>query len=217
MSAPASPLPSRATTLAVVAAAHGLVLWIIWRGHSAPVDEAQTFNSVMFFFPDPARSRTARPSVRRMAPPAVRVGTRPVPVQSHPSVDSGTAITLPTGPTAGVDWDAELTHAADSTLEKEKRAREQLGALTRKFVAEPDPNNPGPVPAGRFRWYDAGIHHIDTRGSVPVLHLNGRCVLIAFIIPACAIGHIEIHDDLFEDMAAEGERQLSTARRNEVP
>jgi len=124
---------------------------------------------------------------------------------------------VPAPPGAAVDWSTELSAATDSTLKKEKHARDQLGVLTRKFVVESDPRDPRRTANREFRWYDAGIHRIDTRSPIPVLHLNDRCVLIAFIFPACAIGHIEIHGDLFQNMATALDESEATARPNDVP
>ena len=127
------------------------------------------------------------------------------------------AITLPAPPGAGVDWSAQLPGAAQAELDNEDKLHEQLGALLRKFRIEDDPRNPHPAPSSSFRWYDAGIHRIDTRGSLPVWHLNDRCVMLAFIFPACAIGHIEAHGDLFDGAAAAHAERLATPRPNDVP
>jgi hypothetical protein len=170
-------------------------------------DEVETVTSTMFFFPQASRTvqPLADPPTTRAAASTHAAAARIADVQQQPlpplpqSGNSSTAITLPSASRAGVDWSAELSAAADSTLKKEKQARDQLDVFTRKFMVEADPRNPGRPENHEFRWYEAGTHRIDTRGPIPALHLSDRCVLVAFIIPACAIGHIEIHGDLFKD------------------
>jgi hypothetical protein len=225
MSARSSRIPSRTTTLLVVAAAHGLVLWMIWRTDVPVVDEVETIASVLFFLPEnsrtvqpPADARVSRAAASTHAAAGSIARVQPQPLISlRPAGNSSTAITVPSASGAGVDWSTELSAAADSTLKKEKQARDQLGVFTRKFLVEADPRNPGRTTNRGFRWYEAGTHRIDTRGGIPVLHLNDRCVLVAFIIPACAIGHIEIHGDLFENMAVVLDENEATPRPNDVP
>ncbi|HTV76635.1 MAG TPA: hypothetical protein VMF03_00120, partial [Steroidobacteraceae bacterium] len=127
------------------------------------------------------------------------------------------AITVSPPPPPGVDWLGELAGAADATLSREKKAQEQLGALLRKFRIEDDARNPHARPPGSFRWDGASIHRFDTRGSLPVWHLNERCVVVALIFAACAIGHIEVRGDLFEGAAAVHDERLATPRPNDAP
>jgi hypothetical protein len=225
MPARSSRIPSSTTTFLIVAAAHGLVLWMIWRMDVPAADEVETIASVLFFLPETSRTvqslpdaRTTRAAAGTHAPAGTiaRVPSQPL-ISTPPAGNSGTAITLPSASGAGVDWSTELSAAADATLKKQKQARDQLNVFTRKFMAEADPRNPGRTANRGFRWYEAGAHRIDTRGPIPVLHLNDRCVLVAFIIPACAIGHIEIHGDLFENMAAVLDENEATPRPNDVP
>ncbi|HTY94256.1 MAG TPA: hypothetical protein VMC02_10235 [Steroidobacteraceae bacterium] len=205
---------SRTITLLAVAAGHVLVLWSIWRVQAPRPDETETFASVLFFLPE----KSGHSVVPRL--PSSRVGTlrsAPHAAAAPPEAAAGSGITPPPVPGAGVDWSAQLGAAADATLRNEKAARDQLGALTRKFVIEADPRDPGRAPLQDFRWYGAGIHRIDTRSPIPVLHVNDRCVLVLFIIPACAIGHIEIHDDLFRNEARALDDREATPRPNDVP
>lgn len=225
MSARSSLIPSRTSTLLIVAATHGLALWMICRVHEPVADEVQTVTSVVFFLPQTSRTvqtladpRTtqAAASPHARAPRIGGVQRQPL-IPLPPAGNSSTAISLPSASGAGVDWSTELSAAADSTLKKEKQARDQLHVFTRKFMVEADPRNPGRTENRGFRWYEAGTHRIDTRGPIPVLHLNDRCVLVAFILPACAIGHIEIHGDLFRSMAAVLDENEAAARPNDVP
>jgi hypothetical protein len=215
----ASRISSRPATLVLVTAAHMAALWLIWEVRTPPDREVESLTSVMFFVPDAtpeehsAETAVAHPIIR--ATPS----RQPRPPQAPQWPDTGTAITLPPTPSpgAGVDWSAQLAGAARAELDQEETTRKQLAALTRQYVIEPDPRNPGAAPASTFRWYDAGIHRIDTRGPLPVLHLNDRCALILFVLPACLIGHIETHGDLFEGAAAAHEERIATPRPNDVP
>jgi hypothetical protein len=211
---------SRSTTLLLVAAVHGLIFWGIWRVRAPVAQEVETFASVMFFVPKAASQHT----LAATTPGAVR-GSRasrarrslPSPPQQPQRAESATAITLPATPSARIDWSGQLAGIAQAELDKEAKARTQLSALTRRFELQPDPRNPGPATASTFRWYQAGIHHIDTRGSLPVLVLNDHCVMLMFIIPFCRIGHIESHGDLFDNAARVHDERLATPGPNEVP
>ena len=212
-------VPTRTAMAVLVVAAHGLVLWMFWRVRT-PVDaEVETFTSILFFVPAPSPAQGARPSatVSTGRPSRAAASVARARVALQPQTDASTAITLPAPPAAGVDWSAQLSGAAKATLESEKTTAEQLGALLRKFRIEDDPRSPHPAPASSFRWYDAGIHRFDTRGPVPVWHLNDRCVVVALIFAACALGHIEIHGDLFEAAATVHDEKLATPRPNEAP
>ncbi|HEY4339507.1 MAG TPA: hypothetical protein VGM97_06165 [Steroidobacteraceae bacterium] len=206
---------SRTAAILVVAVVHGLMLWCIWRARAPVADEIESFASVMFFVPQPP-SRPTAPASTPLAPRADRT------VRSHlvpaPQVaEATTAITLPATPSGPIDWPAQLQATARVEIDREDKARKQLRQVTRKFEVDPDPRNPGRAPASSFRWDEAGIHRIDTRGSLPVLHLNDRCAMLMFIIPVCSIGHIEIHGDLFDGAAAVHDARLATPGPNEVP
>ena len=51
-----------------------------------------------------------------------------------------------------------------------------------------------------FGWSHAATHRVEVDGGMPVLWLNDRCVLVAFVIPACALGKKAARGDLFEAM-----------------
>jgi hypothetical protein len=217
MSAGRSRIASRTSTLLVLIGAHGLILWALWRMEVMPPTEIETFTSTMIWLPaaDRAQRPTAKPVERRVTAGRPSA-TAPLILLPQPP-DASSAITLPPAPRASIDWSSQLSDAANSTLEKEKLEAEQLGVLMRKYVLPDDPRNPHPNPTTGFRWYDAGSHRFDTRGSLPVLHLNDRCALVLFIMPICLIGHIEIHGDLFENAAALHDEKTATARPNDVP
>jgi hypothetical protein len=203
---------SRSATLLIAAAVHGLILWALWRVRVPVTKELESFASVLFFLPQAAVPRPpARPA------PSATHARQAQPAPPLQPAQSATAITLPVVPSPPIDWSAQLASGAGAELDSEEKARKQLRAVTRKFELDPDPRNPGRAPASTFRWYEAGIHHIDTRGSLPVLVLNDHCAMLMFILPVCRIGHIEIHGDLFDGAAkAHGDR-LATPGPNEVP
>jgi hypothetical protein len=207
--------PSRTATVLVVAVVHGLMLWGIWRARAPVAEEIESFASVLFFVPQPPSQPTA-PATTPLAPHAEGI-VRSHLVPAPPVAEATTAITLPTTPRAPIDWPAQLQATARAEIDREDKARKQLRQVTRKFEVDPDPRDPGAAPASTFRWYEAGIHRIDTRGSLPVLHLNDRCAMLLFVIPVCSIGHIEIHGDLFDGAAAVHDARLATPGPNEVP
>jgi hypothetical protein len=221
MQARSSYIRSRTTTLLVVAAAHGLVFWVIWRIQAPQLEETETFTSTLFLVPATSRdriypARTAPRAISGARHASLTPAEQSAPVPQAP--DATPAVTRPPAvPGAGVDWYAQLTGAADSTLRKAQQAHDQSGILTRKYRMEADPLNPGRTAHREFRWYDAGIHRIDTRALIPGLWLNDHCVLIAFVMPACKIGHIEIHDDLFKNMFTVLEENETAARPNDAP
>jgi hypothetical protein len=216
MSAGRSRIASRTTTLLVLIAAHGLILWTVWRIEVPVPEEIETFTSTMIWVPESDRGQkpTAKPVASRIT--ARRAANPPLSLVPEPPAESS-AITTPPAPHADIDWSGELSDAAISTLNKERHEADLLGALTRKYRLPDDPRDPHPDPVTGFRWYEAGSHRIDTRGSLPVLHLNDHCALVLFILPVCLIGHIEIHCDLFENAAALHDEKTSTARPNAVP
>ncbi|HEV2703995.1 MAG TPA: hypothetical protein VGV09_20385 [Steroidobacteraceae bacterium] len=205
---------SRMTTVLILLAAHGLVLWLFWRVEVPLPSAPEAFTSLLYWAPaDQVRKPNASQAPRVAAPRRLK----PPSITPVTPVDSGTAITLPAVPDAQADWSAALKGAAAAELDREKRSAAQLGALTSRYLLPTDPLNPGLPAANDFRWYDAGIHRIDTRGPIPVLHLNSHCVLLAFIIPACLIGHIDSHGDLFDGAAAFHDEKLATPRPNDAP
>ena len=126
-------MSARVWIVLVLVAAHGLVLWLLWRGRAPVTPEVEAATSVLFFFPEPYQA-VARPSTKpigRAAP------------QAH-------------------------THAT----------------VTVPAIAQPS---------------------------------TAICVLVAFIFAACAIGHIEVHGDLFDGAAQRHDETLATHRPNDAP
>lgn len=210
-------LSARLCTVLVVGVAHGLVLWMFWRVHAPVVPEVEGVTSVLFFFSQPYQAR-AQPSTRPT--PQLRSYVRaPAAVAATATAaaapaESSAAITVAA---PAVDWSAQLASAARSTLANETKGREQRGALLRRFRSEDDPRETHADPRRGFRWYDAGSHRFDTRGALPAWHLSERCVLVAFIFAACALGHIELHGDLFDGAAARHGETLATHGPNDAP
>ena len=130
---------SRSTTLLVVAAVHGVVLWALWRVRVPVNREVETFASVLFFVPPASSHRTAAASTPPASGPNRPKQAIPAPVPQP--ADSGTAITLPATPAARIDWSGQLEAAARAELEQEDKARKQLRALTRRFEVDPDPRD----------------------------------------------------------------------------
>jgi hypothetical protein len=215
---------SRPTALMLVASVHLLVLYAFWRVQVPLAAQGETFTSLLFWLPrqtaphpTPERRAPLTPERSRLADPkSDDLQWQPL-LQSPPSSDTSNAITLPSDQRAHIDWSAQLAVAAKAEVDGEKRAAQQRGALTRQYDLEEDPLDPNRDGDQSFHWYDAAIHRIDTRGPLPILHLNQRCVMLLFILPACAIGHIESRGDLFQNMAATLDERSRTTRPNDVP
>jgi hypothetical protein len=214
MAADSARVSSRTMTVLAVAAAHGFAMWLIWRVVLPLPSEPEAFTSLLFWLP---ATQPAPPPLAAHPRVAVTPAPRPASLSAAPTPDSGTAITLPAAPGAQVDWRAALPGAAATEIDQQKRLSEQVRAVTRRYAVEDDPRDSHPGPTSSFRWYEAGTHRIDTRSWIPVLHLNDRCVLVIFIMPACAIGHIESHGDLFEGAALVHDEKLATPRPNDAP
>ena len=213
MAASASHLRSRSASFIGLVLMYGLLLRSIWRIEVLRVpEEPEAFTTLLSWVP----ARNPAPASRAQTPPHALRGraarAQPAPADTD---QPETAITLPVVPPARVDWSKALSGAAAAALEKRQRAASQLDHIRRTpQVTEPWQESAA-TPA--FRWYDAGAHRIDTRGPIPTLHLNDRCLLIAFVIPACLIGHIEIHGDLFEHMPGARDEAEATAAPNSPP
>jgi hypothetical protein len=212
---------ARFTCVLLVAAVHVLAFLAILQIHVAPVQEVEGFTTVAFFLPAaphaPATQVFAAPGIRRSVPgPTVQVPSEPEGQSTAITLPSHVA-TQPAAVSSKIDWYGQLEAAAAATLASDERHERQLGALVRPYQPEHDPGNPSATDLKDFRWYDAGVHRIDTRGPVPVLHLGDRCVLIAFVVPVCAIGHIETYGDLFDNAARVHDERLATAGPNTVP
>ena len=195
---------SRLASLVLVAVIHVLLVGVFWRLQVDIPSEGETFTSVMLLLSSPrphdaATTAAAGPVMRRAAVgPAVRA--RPAPVVSSSAISLPTNSPISSTPERPkIDWYAQLEGAASSSLEISEQRKRQLGALTRKYQDNPDSSIPAVTDRKGFRWYNGGVLRVDTHSSVPVLHLNDRCVLVAFLLPLCAIGHIEVHGDLFDN------------------
>ncbi len=214
-----SRLASRSAALLLVAAAHVLVIWAFWRAPSPQAPEVLVFTSTLPFPPSAVRDTpTAESTTSGNKTAARRAPPRPARPRESAlrNADAG-PITLPPVPGANVDWSAQLTLFADSALQNQQTARDQRGALTRRFIVPTDPRNPGDTVNRDFRWYDQGIHRIDTRGPLPALWLSDHCVLLAFIMPFCMVGHIEIHGDLLDRRAIARDESEAAPRLNDAP
>ena len=98
-----------------------------------------------------------------------------------------------------MDWLQEAALAAQRYTDAQAERELRDAALDpRRGLGSHDPRTKdSPAP---FGWSHAATHRVEVDGGMPVLWLNDRCVLVAFVIPACAIGRMEARGDLFEAM-----------------
>jgi hypothetical protein len=125
-------------------------------------------------------------------------------------------------PTAAIDWRAAAGEAAARVLEAEGEARKLARAFEPKRTPGLAEQPIAPRPPPHFRWSEAHTERLrrDENGNT-ILRINERCVIVNFLLPACAIGEIPTYDDLFKDMNRSAEfgdwNDDSATRRDNMP
>lgn len=210
----------RASIGAVVLAAHAGVLAYLVAAtsssparHSAPPDAWLTWLEV-----------AAAPEAAAMNPTNKSAAAQPERVARPSFAPPGPKPPLATDPTPApaIDWRSEVGASAARVLEAERLSRRQARAFDPQRtpgLAEP-PATPRAPP--HFRWSEAHTKRLtrDANGNT-ILRLNERCVIVNFVLPACAIGEIPTYGDLFEDMNRAAEfgdwNDDSATRRDNMP
>lgn len=132
-----------------------------------------------------------------------RQGTSKIPRRrfsraSH-ATDASTAISVPTPLSAPVDWqhEAELTIGDIRKRADKENGYRNLAGLSPAQLEWIKRNHLEPMPP-EFKWSHS--RRVEVVDGIPIYILNDHCVLVALIIPVCAIGHIEPNGDLFKHM-----------------
>lgn len=175
---------TRAPPLVFVGIAHAVAIALILVFSPVPQRFVEWPESlVVIDLPEaPPRPETTLPvrNERRSARRPERIAATPGPVMSEDS----------TAPTAlpRVDWQRELEASAKAKADK----------TPWRSVTPP----PKVKPKKEFGWDRKHTNRIEHGGpgELPALHIGDHCVLIGFLIPACAFGKIPPRTDLFEDM-----------------
>lgn len=97
-----------------------------------------------------------------------------------------------------IDWHGQASQAAAATLRARERTERQAHALDHPPGMD-EGHGIGVIP---FRWNSWRAHRLEVLPGALLFHINERCVvaIIPFPMPACALGKIGIHGDLFEHM-----------------
>ena len=217
---------TRTPAVLLVAALHLLVLGLFWRNHGVAPEEPEGFVSLLFFDSPtlPARNAAATPATRippvtgRQPPSATLPVILPMPASASPAQPTTPEPAAPDAPHSRIDWADEAQQAAATEFEREQQDALRSDAFANRIHphaltgATPDPR------AG-FRWDYAATHRLEASNGMPVWHINDRCVmpLIFPLFVACAIGHIDSHDDLFKNMRAEHDARPATPLPTDVP
>jgi hypothetical protein len=194
---------SRLPALAVVAAAHALVVFgllLLARVHPAAVSPQES-PAFAWLLP-PAGPTSSHPS--RASPPAQRVRPRgPAIAPAQPLLPEAPAAAQPEQPNGAIDWTAEASGAAERWVQQDEEARRQA----RRFSAPPPVAAFLPTPRHpAFGWNYAATHRVEAvPGGGTIIHLNDGCSLVIFVVfpmIGCSLGKPPARGDLFEHMHA---------------
>jgi hypothetical protein len=196
------PHPAKVAIVAFILAAHALLLISIevamrWR----PPEPEATQPAFMLWMPEAAAVIESAPpalprhgQARRSAP--VQAARLPAPSPLPPTSQDHT-VTVPIQPSPPVDWNAERSRVAELSNAR-LFAQPQRGS---SFTPE---HKPGDIRLADPRQAKPGIAWTHARtefsGAIPIFWLNDNCILIAFLMPTCAIGKIRARGDLFAPM-----------------
>ena len=180
---------SRAAAVLTVLALHGALLLL--SGYSplrrAPPGPSEPALELFWFDPLPAALPEKMPHPVRDPPKATPDST---------PVEPSTAITpdTPPEPPPRIDWNAQVRDAAKAyVLRQEKEARQRARFAPREPYARLEAK--GKLDKG---WRFDGHNRVDTSSGIPVFHINERCVLVGFLLPACAIGKIRPSGEMYQ-------------------
>jgi hypothetical protein len=178
--------PHRPVLFALAVLIHaGLFYLLVSQRHSASVESQEQQPPVLFFLEDTPEAQTAPVEVVLDVPerqPPRQIRSEPI---TSPAPSADESLVPPT-----IDWRSEA---------------EQIG---RARVLEAEARN-GPVEADdtpkkkpEFRWSKSSGDRVKLEEGGVVVRLSERCVLVisVMLMPACAIGKIPVHGDLFEHM-----------------
>jgi len=180
---------SRAAAVLVVLALHGALLLL--SGEPPPRRASPGFPepALELFWLDPLPA-----ALPEKTPQPARDPSKATPASTP--VEPSTAITpgaLPEQPPR-IDWNAQARDAAEAyVLRQEQEARQRARFAPREPFARLESKEK--LDRG---WRFDGHNRIDTSSGIPVFHINERCVLVGFLLPACAIGKIRPSGEMYQ-------------------
>jgi hypothetical protein len=195
---------TRAIALAAAGALHVVAIALLVSGTGRAMlhrsIEPESIARIILLRPEPPQ----RPFIPQSAPsepvPAGPTRGPPPSAATAPrdgSAGTSTAITLPP-----IDWQREAAISARRFVESED-ARQQEFDLSGKREAAARRGAADDARHPSFGW--SNQRRVQLEDGVPVLKLGEQCVLVAFLIPACAFGRVEARGDLFDAMVAPAE------------
>jgi hypothetical protein len=185
--------PQRPAVFLIAVLAHaGLLYLLASYRHSTSADAPDRQSTVLVFLEDAPERR--RPPVE-VAPIASEPRLETVPTVSQPRAAAERSVPdIPAEDSEApppIDWRREAEEAGLAhVLEAEANApREQPAQQPRK--------------KSEFRWSRSQVNRVEpAQGGGVTVRLSERCVLVISVIvmPACKVGKIPVHGDLFEHM-----------------
>jgi hypothetical protein len=197
---PARARPGRLLVFAAILGAHVLAVRFfpaVEPGrHGATREESPL---IVLFLPAPAIPQSAGGAVSR--PGGVR---RTRPAQAAPSSAEHSprpaARRVARSNSITVDWGKEAEAVAAHRLAAEEEEQRRAGALSQwKASVVPAPVTPR---ESQFAWDTARTRRFEPIPAGLLVHLGERCVLVIslMLMPACKLGSLASHGDLFEHM-----------------
>jgi hypothetical protein len=192
----------RAATLSIVLAIHALffLLFALSRGPAPWLGGADAPATTLIFLPEdvkPVESVHAPPVAARAARRAAPVTPAPLSPAPEPAPDPSSITPTPTP-----DWRAQVSIAANTVLEAERRKREHPSVLEPHDFSGVTPGSTDTSKPG-FGWYHARTHRVEGSPGALVVNINDRCaiaVLLIFPFPLCKVGKMAASGNLFEHM-----------------
>jgi len=98
-----------------------------------------------------------------------------------------------------IDWNAQAKDAAANVMQKQAERDRQES----QFNLHPPLSglvSKGKLDSGWREYRFRGHGRVETQSGVPILHLNDRCAMIAFLIPVCVLGKMKPGNEMYEHM-----------------
>jgi hypothetical protein len=194
----------RTATFVVVLVFHVLLFFLFaaLRNPARHSSEAEASTTV-FFLPEPESTRAPqaeRPPKTQVTARAARPAAPKTPAPANPAPEPESSSLTPT---PAPDWRAEARIAANDELEAEERKRHLPSPLAPHDFSGVRPGSTDDSKP-QFGGNHARTHRVEElSGGGLLVNINDRCAVVLLFIfpfPACKIGKIPAHSDLFDHM-----------------
>jgi hypothetical protein len=210
-------IQSRAVILLLLAATHGLALWVIWNVRSPTIAEPESSTSVLFLMRDTSQNATRRvtatASKTANAPANFESLARRKPTRLSPGAPpanrgAGSSKELqvdqePNTALSSIDWVQEAASAAADSLTRDAELSRQASSLTQwQSHVMPSANT---RTAPEFSWDYAQTHRLESSTQGLVINLNDRCSILTSVYlmavrGGCKLGELPVQGDLLVHM-----------------